>query len=220
MRPLELTLDGFRSYRTAQTFEFRDRRLVGIVGEIGSGKSSVLDAIAFALFGKTPTIASNTKSLIHQLRDDCHVELRFAVGEDVWQIQRALRRRGQAGHKLVRLADDTSDAAELDPITGDDATKRRVEELLGMDFETFCRSVLLAQNRFSEFLRASAGERDKVLKGVFGFERLDQAHRVAKRRLEAVTDRLSNLAADRTRLEQAIAELATARPAAVAAGER
>ena len=69
MRPLELTIEGFRSYRGATTFDWRDRRLVGIVGPIGAGKSSILDAVAFALYGKTPGIGSATKSLIHQLCD-------------------------------------------------------------------------------------------------------------------------------------------------------
>ncbi len=54
MRPLELTIDGFRSYRGPTTFDWRDRRLVGIVGPIGAGKSSILDAMAFALYGRTP----------------------------------------------------------------------------------------------------------------------------------------------------------------------
>ena len=56
MRPRELTLEGFRSYRSSSTFDWRDRRLVGIVGPIGAGKSSILDAISFALYGKTPNV--------------------------------------------------------------------------------------------------------------------------------------------------------------------
>ena len=56
MRPRELTIRGFRSYRDEVTFDLRDRHLVGIVGPIGAGKSSILDAIAFALFGKTPRV--------------------------------------------------------------------------------------------------------------------------------------------------------------------
>ena len=54
-----------------------------------------------------------------------------------------------------------------------------------MDFKAFCRSVLLAQNRFSEFLKATPAQRDEVLKGVFGYERLDEAQRVAKSRLRS-----------------------------------
>jgi len=51
MRPLELTVEGFRSHRHRTTFDWRGRRLIGIVGPIGAGKSSVRDAISFALYG-------------------------------------------------------------------------------------------------------------------------------------------------------------------------
>ena len=64
---------GFRSYRDEATFDLRDRRLVGIVGPIGAGKSTILDAIAFALFGKTPRVQRETRSLINQLATPCHV---------------------------------------------------------------------------------------------------------------------------------------------------
>ena len=94
MRPLELTLQGFRSYREPTTFAWRERSLVGIVGPIGSGKSTILDGVAFALFGKTPTFERDTKSLIHQLAETCHVELRFEVDGQVWRVVRALRRKG------------------------------------------------------------------------------------------------------------------------------
>lgn len=55
MRPLELNLRNFRSYfGDGHSFDFRDRHLVGVVGPIGAGKSTILDAIAFALYGRTP----------------------------------------------------------------------------------------------------------------------------------------------------------------------
>jgi exonuclease SbcC len=119
MRPLELRLKGFRSYRGEVTFDWRGRRLVGVVGPIGSGKSSILDAVAFALYGKTPTIEGNTKSLIHQLSDECHVELRFEVDGQVWRAVRALRRRGASGHQLWRLTADEPEASPLEEITGE-----------------------------------------------------------------------------------------------------
>ena len=180
MRPLELTLEGFRSYRERVTFDWRGRRLVGIVGPIGSGKSSILDAVSFALYGKTPQVESATKSLIHQLADQSHVELRFQVDGQIWRAVRSLRRKGASGHQLSLLADDTPDAAELEVVTLEGPMNERIEQLLGMDFKTFCRSVLLAQNRFAEFLKATPTQRDAVLKGVFGFERLDDALRVAR----------------------------------------
>ena len=158
MRPCELRLKGFRSYRGETAFDWRGRHLVGIVGPIGAGKSSILDAIAFALYGKTPTFERDTRSLIHQTETECHVELRFEVDGEVWRAARGLRRRGASGHQLQRLAADEPRADVVESVTGERHVRERVEQLLGMDFSAFCRSVLLAQNRFADFLKAKKKE--------------------------------------------------------------
>jgi len=220
MRPLELTLEGFRSYRGRATFDWRNRRLVGVVGPIGSGKSSILDAMTFALYGKTPTYEAATRSLIHQQLDQGHVELRFSVDGQVWRAARGLRRRGQSGHQLERLASDEDDADRLETVSGEAAVTRRVTALLGMDFKTFCRSVLLAQNRFAEFLNARPADRDQVLKGVFGLERLDGAHGVAKARLAAADAELEGMAVERERIDDARERLPAAEAEEKEAGER
>jgi DNA repair protein SbcC/Rad50 len=220
MRPLELTLRGFRSYREEVTFDLRERHLVGIVGPIGAGKSSVLDAIAFALYGKTPAVERDTRSLIHQLCDEAHVSLRFEVEGEVWRAVRAPRRTGQSGHQLERLASDDADAEPLEKITGDRPVRERVEALLGLDFKAFCRSVLLAQNRFSDFLTATEGDRDAVLKGVFGFERLDRAQAEVRLRLQAAEMALERLQDQQGEVEKARAELEGARARATHADRR
>ena len=220
MRPRELTLEGFRSYRTPATFDWRDRRLIGIVGPIGAGKSSILDAISFALYGKTPNVERDTKTLIHQLCDQCHVELRFEVDGQTWRAVRALRRKGQAGHQLELLAEDEPGAEVLERIMGERAVNERVELLLGMDFKAFCRSVLLAQNRFDEFLHATPGDRDKVLKGVFGYDRLDVAQQTAKLRLAAIGLELDAFGKERTRIDGARTQLDAARADAEATAEQ
>ncbi len=210
MRPLEMSMRGFRSYRDLTTIDWRGRRLVGIVGPIGSGKSTILDAVVFSLFGKTPAVEQNTKSLIHQLSDGCHVELRFEVDGQVWRAVRALRRRGASGHQLERLAHDAPDAEVVDSFVGERVMRERVEELLGMDFAAFCRSVMLAQNRFSEFLRATPTQRNDVLKGVFGYERFDAAHVAARVRLATADQAAVTLRDERGRLAQAREQLAAA----------
>ena len=175
MRPRELTIRGFRSYREEATFDLRDRHLVGIVGPIGAGKSSILDAIAFALFGKTPRVQRETRSLINQLADAAHVQLVFEVDGQTWRVTRVLKRKGQGQVQLVRLEADDPDAAHEEVVLQERPVRDRIEQLLGMDFDTFGRSVLLAQNRFAEFLLASDAPRNAVLKGVFGYERFDAA---------------------------------------------
>lgn len=222
MRPTELTIGGFRSYAEPVTFDFTDRTLVGIVGPIGSGKSSILDAIAFALYGKTPRIGSGTKSLINQRRDALQVSLTFEVDGATWRTVRALRRNGASAHTLYRVED--GEAREVSDKERE--VTAEVERILGLDFDAFRRSVLLAQNQFAQFLEATPTERNAVLKGVFGFDRLDAMREVTKRRLDAVTvdlkvlqERRASAESDRAALpeKQRALEAATARAEAVRA---
>ena len=216
MRPRELVLRGFRSYTDETTFTFADRSLIGIVGPIGSGKSSILDAVAFALYGKTPRIAADTKSLINQRSDSLHVSLTFEVDGVVWRVQRVLRRKGASAHTLYRLEDgDYAEVADKEK-----EVTAQVEALLGMDFETFRRSVLLAQNQFAGFLEATGTDRNKVLKGVFGFERLDEMREAAKGRLDRLGGRLQALMERRASAEGDRVLLATRQVELTAADER
>ncbi len=217
MRPHELTLRGFRSYRDEVTFDFRGRHLVGIVGPIGAGKSSILDGIAFALFGKTPRVQKETKSLIHQLSDSAHVRLTFEVDGQTWQVTRALKRKGQGQVQLVHLGDG---GEAVETVVMERPVRDRIERLLGMDFDTFGRSVLLAQNRFAEFLLASDAPRNAVLKGVFGYERFDAALTAAREHVARREATVAALDADGARLTQARAALEEARTAAADAVAR
>lgn len=220
MRPRELTIRGFRSYRDEARFDLRDRHLVGIVGPIGAGKSTILDAIAFALFGKTPRVQRETRSLINQLADAAHVQLVFEVDGQTWRVTRVLKRRGQGQVQLVRLEADDPDAAHEEVVLQERPVRDRIEQLLGMDFDTFGRSVLLAQNRFAEFLLAADTPRNAVLKGVFGYERFDAALVATRERVARAEATVEALDADGARLLQARAELDAARSVAAEATAR
>ncbi len=206
MRPIELTLDGFRSYAGTATFNFEGRRLVGIVGPIGSGKSSILDAVAFALYGRTPRREAGTKGVINQRRGEARVALTFSVDGQRWKAVRALRRKGPSAHALYRL----EDGREIEAIDREREVERRIEALLGLDWDGFRRSVLLAQNQFAGFLEATPGEKDAVLKGVFGFERLDGMRAAAKARLDAAAAQMGALDRLRGRAENDRRDLAAA----------
>ncbi len=205
MRPLELVIKGFRSFAERTELDWRERRLVGIVGPIGSGKSSILDAIAFALYGKTPVFSTESKTLIRHGAEHARVELAFEADGAAWRVIRVIRHNGSGRHVLYR---DTGETLTTPECEKERDVTARIEEILGLDFSTFCRSVLLAQNRFAEFLNASPGDRDKVLKGVFGFDRLDDMQAMARDRrsdaalaLKELEGRLATVEDDRTRLE-------------------
>lgn len=206
MRPLELKLRNFRSYFGEHEFDFRRRTLIGIVGPIGSGKSSLLDAMAFALYGRTPRIGSATKTLINQRAADAAVSLRFEVEGVVWEAARSIRLKGQSKHALYRYQTDDPDAESIEKHLMEGEVNARVEQLLGLDFAAFERSVLLAQGRFAEFLQARPAERDKVLKGVFGHDRIDQMKDLARQRRDSADQELAKLAGRLERLEEIKAE--------------
>ena len=208
MRPLELRVRNFRSFfGDDYTFDFRDRHLLGIVGPIGAGKSTILDAIAFALYGRTPRIAQSTKSLIHQRADAAAVKLRFQVDDQIWEASRQLRKKGQSQHALYRYEEDKADAVEVEKIVLEREVNERIEELLGFDYDAFGRSVLLAQGQFAEFLNARPAERNKVLKGVFGHDRIDGMRDLAKVKVKDAEHDIEKLSIRLEHTEAAIGRL-------------
>jgi len=211
VRPLRLTVRGFRSYGDEASFDFSERSLVGIVGPIGSGKSSLLDAVSFALYGRTPTVTKETRSLINQRRDAAHVELWFDVDGTTWRAVRALRRKGQSAHALERYRSFDPGSQRLESIEQEKVVNVRIAELLGLDFQAFSRSVLLAQNQFARFLEATAGERNDVLKGVFGLDRIDDMRLAAKTKRDAASRDLEELERRRGELVSDKAALAKAK---------
>ncbi|MDH3730386.1 MAG: SMC family ATPase [Acidimicrobiia bacterium] len=208
MRPHRLVLRGFRSFADETTIDFAGRSLVGVAGPIGSGKSTLLDAVAFSLYGQTPTVGKQTKSLINQRQDSAHVEMWFGVADETWRAVRALRRKGQSAHSLEKYSAVDGDRLEL--IEGEKAVNAKVAELLGLDFHAFGRSAMLAQNQFARFLDATGGERDAVLKGVFGLDRIEAVRDIAKARRDAASRDLEELDRRRADVETDRAALAAA----------
>jgi exonuclease SbcC len=200
MRPIELTIEGFRSFKESTKIDFRGRNLVGILGPIGSGKSTLLDAICFALYGKTPTIGQGTRELVNQKSNpnQASVELVFRSQDGNgnlrgWLAQRIIRTSSGGGQ--VGLYEYDLDLSQRGRLVVDKAREmnERIETILGIDFDGFSRSILLAQGRFAEFLNARPSERDVVLKGVFGLQRIDEMREEAGTRLNTSRSRVETL---------------------------
>jgi exonuclease SbcC len=187
VRPLELTIQGFRSYKESQTFGFEERGLFGIVGPTGSGKSSILDAVIFALYGRAPHNDRGTKQLINSSSDEATVQLAFKIDDRAWQVTRVLRRKGNPPVVLKRIAEDEIEEQ------GARAVSERIQGLIGLDFDGFCSSVTLPQGEFDRFLSAAPAERTKVLKGIFRLERIDALRDLARAKLSEIAGRVSGL---------------------------
>ncbi len=180
MKILNLRFKNLNSLRGEWAIDFTSPEYVGdgifaITGPTGAGKSTILDAICLALYGRTPRIKSiskNSNEIMSRQTGECFAEVTFATraGEFRchWSQHRA--RKKPAG----KLADSKHEIA--DAVSGQilESKKRDVataiEEKTGMDFDRFTRSMLLAQGGFAAFLQASPDDRAPILEQITGTE--------------------------------------------------
>lgn len=165
MRPLRLEVQGLTSYRDHIEVDFTGLDLFAIWGPTGAGKSSLVDAMTYALFGQVPRMkGSAIKELITQGEERMRVTFEFAADEGRYRIHRATARRGSAPVQLDRF---DADANEWMPVA-DRVTEvgAEVQKLLHMDYGAFIRSVLLPQGEFDRFLAGDRDERRKIIDGL------------------------------------------------------
>jgi DNA repair protein SbcC/Rad50 len=185
MRPLRLLLDGFGTYRNATEIDFADVDFFALVGPTGSGKSTVIDALCFALYGTVPRW-DNEKEVRNALAPSanaCQVALIFELSGERYVAVRTLQRdkRGNVSTKSARLerldasipADsplaELLEASAEQIAEGPDRVKTAVQNLLGLSYEHFTQSVLLPQGGFSDFLRATPANRQRLLVELLAF---------------------------------------------------
>lgn len=180
MRPLTLRISNLRSYRSDQTIDFSDAGLMAIVGDTGAGKSSILEALFFVLYGGCTWDHRAAVPLISDGADVMQVELTFSAEGQRWRIFRSVSRSGaQSRHKLECVDDPAARFDTAAQVTAE------VERLTGLDHNAFLRTVILPQGRFQMLLQATRAERTAILKGIFRLDELaaarDQADMIGKR---------------------------------------
>lgn len=184
MTPLQLRLREFGPYTGRHEIdftEFDDRQLFLIHGPTGSGKSAILDAMCFALYGET----SGADRDGHQLRSDfadledpTEVRFEFRLGERTYRVVRRPRMRlpKQRGEGFTTKSEDATlwdqtearGDAEGDPLAeGKRDVDARVEQLLGFKSGQFRQVVMLPQGKFRRFLSAGSSDREELLKVLF-----------------------------------------------------
>ncbi len=168
MRPVRLDLEGFTSFRGKTVLDFARLDLFAITGPTGAGKSSLIDAMLYALYGRTPRIGERSAAeLISQGAPRLTVGLEFLVGGRKYRVVRTLPRGGHAQLSLER--DAGTDQWEI--LAGKAAgAKEKVAEILGLDFDGFTKSVVLPQGQFDRFLRGKPDERREILKELLSLD--------------------------------------------------
>lgn len=164
MRPVKLELEGFTSFAAPSSIDFTDLDLFAITGPTGAGKTSLIDAMLYALYGYTPRLGEKeVDRLLHLGAKSMHVCLTFTVQSVYYRITRTRKKATEV--KLEKLQPD----GEWTSIAGGvRQVDRHIPEILGLDFDGFTRAVVLPQGEFDKFLRTDPTKRTDMLKDLLG----------------------------------------------------
>ncbi|MEA1958585.1 MAG: SMC family ATPase [Chloroflexota bacterium] len=191
MIPVRLSLRNFMCYREA-SLSFEGIHVACLCGNNGDGKSTLLDAMTWALWGRAR--ARTDDELIHLGMTDMDVEFEFAVGRERYRIirKRSKGKARRAGQSLLDLQVAAGDGFRS--ISGDTIrqTERKIIDTLRMDYDTFVNSAYLLQGRADEFTKKEPARRKQVLADILGLSRYDdleeRARESARRKDREVRD--------------------------------
>jgi exonuclease SbcC len=184
MRPIAVHAEGFGVFREPVDIDFDDVDYFALVGPTGVGKSTVIDAVCFALYGSVPRYGDErlTARVVSIGKQEAKVSLQFSVGEVRYRATRVVRIRGGKSTTpeaiLERLDADgavaqvlASSARELKPA---------VEQLLGLPFAHFTKCVVLPQGEFARFLHDEPSKRRDLLTRILDLQVYDRVGQLAR----------------------------------------
>ena len=196
MIPLQLRVRNFMCYRdNVPPIDFDGIHLACLTGANGHGKSALLDAITWALWGKAR--AKRDDELIHLGESEMEVEFTFALGGTVYRVlrKRDSTKRGRTLLDLQVQVPEGGDEFRSIAESGVRATDAAIVRLLRMDYETFTNSAFLLQGKADAFTTRAPAERKRVLGEILGLSLYDDYEQRAKERARETEQRLAELEA-------------------------
>mgnify|MGYP001360475575 CR=1 FL=1 len=171
MIPVTLELLNFLPYKNPGPLDFSGIHVACLAGENGAGKSALLEAMVWALWGRARDGKRSDDELVHFGESEMRVAFAFELDGQLYQVIRQ-RRSGKRGQSLLELQLYDADTESWRGLSeaGIRHTQRKIDELLHIDYDTFMNSAFIAQGRADEFTVKSAGERKAVLASILGLE--------------------------------------------------
>ena len=215
MIPLKLSVKNFLSYRgQAPVLDLEGVHVACLCGDNGHGKSALLDAITWALWGNSR--ARVQEDLVYQGESDMQVDLEFQAGDGRYRVTRRFAKpvRGRQGSTFLDLFQATGDAYL--PISGNSVreTEAHIRSLLRMDYDTFVNTAFILQGKADMFTTSTPAQRKELLGEVLGlswYERLAEKARERARRRDAsarlLEAELGNITAELAHKEEYLADL-------------
>lgn len=183
MIPIQLTVEGLYSYRERQTIDFRnltEAGLFGIFGAVGSGKSSVLEAISFALYGETERLNMRDKRAYNMMNlksNTSYIEFDFINYENkLFRATRDFRRNSKKFEDVKPYSVVFYENIDGKWIPLDHSN---AEQIIGLSYSNFKRTIIIPQGQFKEFLELGAADRTNMMKEIFSLQRYDLQNNVS-----------------------------------------
>ncbi len=178
MIPVKLTIQGLFSYQERQTIDFQrltEAHLFGIFGSVGSGKSSILDAITYALYGETERMNARDNrnyNMMNLKSDELFIEFDFSAGNGSNTYRSVVR-----GKRNRKKFDDvkTLDRSAYKSINGTwvPVLIEELQQVIGLSYENFKRTIIIPQGKFQEFLQLGNKDRTQMMKELFNLEKFE-----------------------------------------------
>lgn len=200
MRPIRLTMSAFGPYAQETTLDFSEltgQRLFVITGPTGSGKTTIFEAILYALYGKLSKRGMDAASLrCDFLKPDddtiTYVDLRFEIGGKIYQIhrqpkQQVAKKRGTGRREIAQEAVlECVGHEDFLPLTKIAEVDKKIVELIGLDESQFQKIVMLPQGAFQEFLSSPTKDKIELLRHIFDTSIYDAALKQLKERVSGM----------------------------------
>jgi exonuclease SbcC len=183
MVPLKLELYNFLAYRSPPPLDLTGLHVACLVGANGAGKSSLLDAMTWALWGKAR--ARRDDELIHAGEQEMQVGLTFLLEGNCYRVTRHRSRAGRGSSALVLEIQDGQQWRSLTENTIR-ATQGKLNRILRLNHDTFINSAFLMQGRADEFTKKTPGERKAILGEILGLDAWAAYEDRAKARLREI----------------------------------
>lgn len=183
MIPIQLTLEGLYSYQERQKIDFENLTqagLFGIFGSVGSGKSSILEAISFALYGETERLNSRDKRAYNMMNlksNKSYIEFDFINFEN--KKFRATREFKRNSKNFEDVKTPTVTFYEWKNENWNPLEHSNAEKLIGLSYANFKRTIIIPQGQFKEFLELGATDRTNMMKEIFSLQRFDLQNNVS-----------------------------------------
>ncbi|MFN0203885.1 MAG: SbcC/MukB-like Walker B domain-containing protein, partial [Bacteroidia bacterium] len=185
MIPVKLIFEGLYSYQSKQEIDFEQltsAQLFGIFGVTGGGKSSILEAMMFALYGKSERMGKTAKSSYNMMNlksDKLMVDFTFRVGEQAQDYFRFVvsidrNKKNFEDVKTAKRATYQQVNQEWQPI------EKSAEQIVGLSYDNFRRTIIIPQGQFQEFLQLGGKDRTAMLREIFHLEKYNLAEKSAR----------------------------------------